>query len=259
MIDFHNHIIPEVDDGSKNIEMSLSMLQKAAQMGITKVVTTTHYNHPYMKERFPDFKVINTKLKKLEEEMKLHGINIEIISKSEIFFNESLLDFIDNENLIIGDRYMLIEFDFGFIPNNYEKILYQLQLKGITPIIAHPERYKFVQNDYSYIENWIDKGYKLQLTCGSILGNFGKKCLSTSLKMMEKGDFHLIGSDAHNDSNRNFAIKDCLNFIKGKSEKNFSILNENHQNLLAGDDIINCNKLERNDNFFEKIKKLVNY
>ena len=91
MIDFHNHIIPNVDDGSNSIEMSLSMLQKAAQTGITKVVTTTHYNHPYMKERFPDFKKINIKLDELRKEMLKNNLNIEIHSSAEVYFNESVL------------------------------------------------------------------------------------------------------------------------------------------------------------------------
>tara|TARA_B100000609_G_C17206063_1_gene431010 strand:+ start:942 stop:1721 length:780 start_codon:yes stop_codon:yes gene_type:complete len=259
MIDFHNHIIPDVDDGSKNIDMSISMLKTASHMGIRKIVSTTHYNHPFMKEKFPNFNIINSKLENLKDEMKIHNLDIEIISKAENFFDESLVNFINDENLTIGDKYMLIEFDFRFIPNNYEKILFQLQLEGITPIIAHPERYKFVQKNYDYIKNWIDKGYKLQLTCGSILGNFGKQCLLTCNRIMDEGDFHLIGSDAHNNKNRNFAIKECMDYIKEKSEKNFAILNNNHENLLNGKELINCNKLKRKNNFFEKIKKLVNY
>ena len=259
MIDFHNHVIPNVDDGSKSIKMSLSMLKKASDMGVKTVINTTHYNHPGMKERFPDFKKINLKLNQLEQEMLSKSINIDILSSAEVYFNEEILGFCDDKNIIIADKYMLIEFDFMFIPNNYENILFQLQLNGITPIIAHPERYKFVQNNHDYIKNWINKGYKLQLTCGSILGYFGESCLSTSHKIINEGNFHLIGSDAHNDGSRNFAIKDCFDLIKEKSEENYQILKENHQNLFDGGTLNSCVKIQKENTIFTFFKKLVNY
>lgn len=250
MIDFHNHIIPNVDDGSKSIEMSLSMLQKAAQTGITKVVTTTHYNHPYMKERFPNFEIINSKLSDLKKEMIRHKIDIEICSKAEVYFNESIVDFITDKNIIINNKYMLIEFDFNFLPKNYEKILFNLQVKGITPIIAHPERYKFVQKDYNIIKDWINKDYVLQISCGSILKHFGLKTFATTKKIIDNGDFHLAGSDAHSNLRRNFCLKEFLYFIKKNSNPiNCEILMDNANSLFSDDKLSKCKPLNKHSIF----------
>ncbi len=259
MIDFHNHIIPNVDDGSNSIEMSLSMLQKAAQTGITKVVTTTHYNHPYMKERFPDFKKINIKLDELRKEMLKNNLNIEIHSSAEVYFNESVLKFIDNKNIIIGDRYILIEFDFNFLPKNYEKILYKLQLLGKTPIIAHPERYKFVQRDYTILKDWIDKEFIIQISSGSLLKHFGNKSYELAKKIAYKGNFHLIGSDAHNDRKRNFCLKDSIEHLKKFNKANYyEMIEKNNNNLLEGKNLSLMPEIKDKNNFIFRLKRLVN-
>lgn len=249
MIDFHNHIIPEVDDGSKNIEMSLSMLKKANQMGIKKVVSTTHYNHPYMKERFPNFEIINSKLSDLKKEMIRHKIDIKICSKAEVYFNESIVDFITDKNIIINNKYMLIEFDFNFLPKNYEKILFDLQVKGITPIIAHPERYKFVQKNYNIIKDWINKDFILQISCGSILKHFGSKTFATTKKIIDNGDFHLAGSDAHSNLSRNFCLNEFLNFIKKSNSNNCEILMDNANSLFSDDKLNKCKPLNKRSIF----------
>jgi len=244
MIDFHNHIIPNVDDGSKNIRMSIRMIKNAAEMGITKIVSTTHYNHPTMKERFPNFDNINSELDQLKKEMISNKLTIEIVSSAEVYFNEDIINFYNNDSIIIGKKYMLIEFDFNLLPKNYERILFELQLKGITPIIAHPERYTFVQKDYSIINEWINRDYILQLSCGSIFDQFGSSALYSAKKIIKNGHFHLVGSDAHNDSNRNFCLKPFLNFLKKNGgENNVDILMKNANKLYNKNKLDKCSPL----------------
>lgn len=260
MIDFHNHVVNNIDDGSKNLKMSVEMIKHASNMGIKSIVNTVHYNHPLMKYKFPDFNFIDNQIDKINNVLKNEKISMKIYNSSEVYFDSKILDFINDKNIIIGDKYMLIEFDFHILPKNYEYILFELQLNNITPIIAHPERYRFVHNDYSIIKKWIDKDYKLQVNCGSLLRRFGNQSYKSAIKILENGNAHLIGSDAHNDNRRNFCMNEAIYFIKNNfingSDK---ILINNAYNLLNGDILNDCPLLiPKKNSIFKKIKKLVN-
>ena len=236
MIDFHNHIIPNLDDGSKSIEMSLNMLKEAQSQGITDVVNTVHFQHPKMDTKNTDYDFVISEIKKMEEIAKNNNININIHPASEVFFKFNLTEILDNPITTFGDgKYMLIEFDRLFFPRGYEDELFKLQLKNITPIIAHPERYRLVQKDFTIAEKWIKRGYIIQLDCASITGAFGKKTQKVAMDLLNSGLCHLIGSDAHNDNKRNFLMKFAIEIIKRKIHENVAtILIDNSTRILNG-------------------------
>ena len=210
MIDFHNHIIPNLDDGSKSIEMSLSMLKEAQSQGITDVINTVHFQHPKLYAKNTSYDFVINEVKKMEEIAHSNNINIKIHPASEVFFQFNLIDILDNPITTFGNnKYMLIEFNTLSFPKDYEYELYKLQLRGITPIIAHPERYRGIQKDVKLAKKWIERGYLVQIDCASILGGFGKNVQAAAIKLLQNGLCHLVGSDAHNDRNRNFMLKDA--------------------------------------------------
>ena len=187
MIDFHNHIIPNLDDGSKSVEMSLSMLKEAQAQGVTDVINTVHFQHPklYAKDTSYDF-VVN-EVKKMEEIAHSNNINIKIHAASEVFFQFNLTEILDNPITTFGNnKYMLIEFNTLSFPKGYEEELFKLQLKGITPIIAHPERYRGIQNDINLAKRWIERGCFIQIDCASILGGFGKNTQIAAIKLYDE-------------------------------------------------------------------------
>jgi len=236
MIDFHNHIIPNLDDGSKSVEMSLNMLREAESQGITEVINTIHYQHPKMDKKNTSFQFVIDEVKKMEDIAIQNGINIKIHPASEVFFQFNLTDIIDNPITTIGNgKYMLIEFQTLSLPEGYEEELFKLQLKGVTPIIAHPERYRPVQNNFELVKKWIERDYIIQIDCASIIGGFGKKTLDTAHKLLKNNLCHIIGSDAHNDKKRNFCLKDALS-ITGQliGKENVSIIKQNSEKILAG-------------------------
>ena len=87
-------------------------------------------------------------------------------------------------------------------------------MSGVTPIIAHPERYKAVHENFNIIYDWINSGCLIQIDCGSLLGLMGKKAKESSLSIIKEKCCHILASDAHNDTNRNFCIKDAYNIVK---------------------------------------------
>ena len=238
MIDFHNHIIPNLDDGSKSVEMSLSMLKEAQSQGITDVVNTVHYQHPKLYAKNTSYDFVINEVKKMEEIANSNNINIKIHAASEVFFQFNLTEILENPITTFGNsKYMLIEFNTLSFPKDYEQELFKLQLKGITPIIAHPERYREVQLNVELVKKWIERGFIVQIDCASILGTFGKNAKNAAIKLVENGFCHLIGSDAHNNKKRNFLLKPsiekCIDII---GEQSTEIIINNANKIINGQD-----------------------
>lgn len=215
MIDFHNHIIPNVDDGAKSLDMTLDMLREAQRQGISDVVSTIHFQHPKMDGKNTDYSFINAKYLDLKKELSESNININIHLGAEVFYLPNLTKILDNPLVTIGNgNFMLIEFQTKKLPPNYLNEFFKLQKEKITPIIAHPERYNEIQENIDLAEDWIQRGFVLQLDCGSILGHFGNKCRDISMELLDKGCIQLLGSDAHNNKTRNFCLKPAYDKIE---------------------------------------------
>ena len=141
MIDMHSHIIYGVDDGSKNKEMTLEMLKLSIECGVKKIVATPHY----MKGRFNvEYGEIKDKINELRQMVSEEKLDIEIYCGQEVYYRENILEYYEEGAIgtINDSRYMLIELPMReFDVNNVIDNLYELTLKGIVPIIAHPERY----------------------------------------------------------------------------------------------------------------------
>tara|TARA_Y100001970_G_scaffold27492_1_gene33576 strand:- start:36697 stop:37479 length:783 start_codon:yes stop_codon:yes gene_type:complete len=260
MIDFHNHVIPNVDDGPNDVKESLSMLQLAHDQGIKEVVQTVHFQHPKMFDKNVDY----TYLKKIVDDFQLilnkKNIDITLHLAAEVFYLPNLVEISNNPLLTIGNgKYMLIEFEPNIYPKNYENELFKLQSIGITPIIAHPERYRFVQQDISILDKWIDREYIIQIDAGSIIGKLGRIANKASLEMIDSGYIHLIGSDAHNNKNRNFCLKDAYSFLSKNYSKDLEMfLKTNAQKILLGEEVIMSSPFKKKSNsLFKKRFKFI--
>ena len=251
MIDFHNHIIPNLDDGSKSVEMSLSMLKEAQSQGVTDVINTVHFQHPKLYAKNTSYNFVINEVKKMEEIAHSNNINIKIHAASEVFFQFNLTEILDNKITTFGNnRYMLIEFQTLHLPKGYEEEIFKLQLKNIIPIIAHPERYRPIQNDFLLAKNWLDKGYLIQIDCASILGGFGKNAQTAAIKLLENGLCHLVGSDAHNNKTRNFLMKPALEKIRQIINQDaVDIIKGNSKKILNGEECVSYS-FSKQKNFF---------
>ena len=240
MIDFHNHILPDVDDGPHTIEESISMLKHAQNQGITEVINTVHFQHPKMDGRNVDYSYLLKQVDILQKRLNKEKINITIHLSAEVFYLPNLVEISKNPLVTLGSKkYMLIEFKNNIYPFGYENQFYELQLNGITPIVAHPERYRFIQNDINILQLWKDRGYLIQIDGGSILGDFGKITREISLEMIKNGFVNLIGSDSHNIKKRNFCLFDAYEEIESIFNKNIvEILKINVLSVLKGKKVV---------------------
>ena len=236
MIDFHNHILPNIDDGSKSLDISLKMLESASQQGIREVVNTVHFQHPKVEMEDISYSRIKNKLQNLQNELNKNNIDIKLHSGAEVFFLPNLLKLKDNPLATFDNgKYMLIEFPSLQIPQIQRQQLFDLKLSGVTPIIAHPERYKNVQDDVSMVSDWLEAGCIIQVDAGSILGGLGSKSKKVAEEIVKNGWCQIIGSDSHNSTNRNFCLKEALHLSKkwiGDIAGN--MVNENPKAVLEG-------------------------
>jgi protein-tyrosine phosphatase len=194
MIDLHSHILFETDDGSNNIEESVKMAKEAYTAGFTTICCTPHYLEPqYKKTKKENEETLN----KLKEALAKENIPIELLLGNEIFIVQNMEKLIEEgkASQLGASEYILIELPMFQKLNNAIDILRDLPYSKI--ILAHPERYKYVQKDISYLDEFIEMGVLLQCNYESILGKYGIKAQKTMKKLLKQGKVDLLSTDTH--------------------------------------------------------------
>ena len=195
LVDFHNHLLPGIDDGSKSIEQSLEMLKIYNDLGIEKVIASPHI----FKDLYPNTpKTIkksydSLKPSLIDQETKVLGYGAEYMV-DEFFLKE--LDK-KNELLTCFKNHVLIEIPFFGQLKLLEEALFKLQNMGYIPILAHPERYVAIESSKK-IEELKSRGAKMQLNALSLIGFYGKEVKEKSFKFLRSQMYDLICTDAHN-------------------------------------------------------------
>ena len=213
MIDLHTHILPGVDDGVEDFEQAKIVAESAVKQGITHLVATPHY----MKGRYelePD--EIVAKCKKLEKSLNKEDINVKILPGNEVYLKQDTARDIHRGKVkaINDSHYLLVELPMGEYPKYLNDSLYDIRAMGYRPIIAHPERYRYVQANPNLVYQWNDNGIAVQMNAGSLLGLFGSTVQATAQKLLSNNLVQLIGSDLHSDRRRKENLAEGLAYIK---------------------------------------------
>lgn len=194
MIDLHSHILFETDDGSKTIEESVKMAKEAESAGFTTICCTPHYLEPrYIKTKEENKQT----LERLKQELSNSEINIELVLGNEIFITNNIEELVDSKKTsTLGEsEYILFELPlFQKLPNAID-ILRNLPYSKM--ILAHPERYEYVQKDLSYLDDFIEMGILLQGNYESIIGKYGRRAQKTIKKLLKQRKIDLLSTDAH--------------------------------------------------------------
>lgn len=198
MYDIHCHILPGLDDGSDNIEESVIMAKLAAEHGTKAIIATPHSNIPNsFQNQFS--KTYEEKIQELNARLQADNVPVRILPGHEIFAHGDFLQQIKNGQLITLNNsvYPLIEFDFYKHPRTVFPKLEQLLAEGYVPIVAHPERYEFIQYDDEAAEYIKEIGCLIQLNKGSVTGNFGRSAQVAAHSILERQLADFVASDAH--------------------------------------------------------------
>lgn len=236
MIDFHTHILPGIDDGSRNIEETLELLKEAEKNGFDKIVLTPHYLEDTYEVNEENRSVL---LKKVEEYIKESKVKMYLAN--EIYVTHNMLDLLKEKqaSTINGTRYLLFELPMTRNISNLNSIIYGLLENKYIPIIAHPERYKFVQEDPNMLIDLINLGVLFQANFGSLIGIYGNDARKTIKQLLKANMVHFMGSDVHRAKTiypqMNKIMKELSKIIS--DEKIEEITKKNPELVLQGEEI----------------------
>ncbi|MFJ5747634.1 tyrosine-protein phosphatase [Peribacillus frigoritolerans] len=213
MIDIHCHILPGVDDGAADMKESFNMAREAVEAGITHIFATPHH----LNEKYVNVKSdIIDRAVRLNESFQLEKIPLTIHLGQEVRIHRDIFTSLEKEEILTLDdngTYLLLELPSGRVPTYTQEVIYELLLKGITPIIVHPERNKELIENHKLLFELVQEGALTQLTSGSIIGLFGKNVKSFSKKILEHNLAHFIATDAHNIGTRGFTLQEAYETI----------------------------------------------
>lgn len=197
MKDIHTHILPGIDDGSKSWEESIKLLSELESAGVTELVLTPHYIEDTKYTCNVEKK--EKLLKELLSKMKSENINIKLYLGNEIYFSENLLKLLKNKEIsgINNSKYLLIELPVLNMPNNVKNVFSELIYSGYKVILAHPERYYYVMDDLTLIEDLLRMGVIMQGDYLSLFGKYGTGAKKTLKKLLKKDYISLLASDTH--------------------------------------------------------------
>lgn len=197
MVDIHSHILNNIDDGSKSIEESIKILKEYEKINITDVVLTPHYI--YEGNYQVDNKIKQKLFDELNKKLQQENININLYLGNEIYANDNIIELLNDNKIssINNSKYLLIEFPIYVENKQSYNIIHNIVLSGYIPIIAHPERYKYVQRNFNILNEYIKLGALLQINKDSLFGKYGKEAKKTVKKMIKKRLVTTIGTDLH--------------------------------------------------------------
>ncbi len=232
MIDFHSHILPKIDDGSKSYEESLAMLQEAYNVGFDKVISTSHY-------AINCYEAPEYKRKELIDDLNLEQNIPEILLGSEIFLTYNIVELLKEfkASTINGTNYVLIELPLKQQFPNFKDVINRLKENNYIPILAHPERYSIIQKNFKILYELKDMGVLFQANYGSIIGMYGFFAKQTMKKMLKDDLISLLGSDAHKEKSIYLevpkAISQILNYISNADLEKLTTTNA--EKILRGE------------------------
>jgi protein-tyrosine phosphatase len=195
--DMHSHLLPGIDDGSPDMATSLKLIRGMHELGFTKLITTPHI----LWEMYPNTQeIILKKLELVREAVKAEGLNVEIHAAAEYFLDEHVEALVrENQPLLpISGNMLLVEFSMAYPSHGLKDILFGMQMRDYQPVIAHPERYAYLEHNKSFYEELKEIGCLFQLNILSLGGHYGKSVQELAQYLVKKGYYDLVGTDLHN-------------------------------------------------------------
>lgn len=201
MIDLHCHILPGVDDGPAAIEESVAMAAAAVRDGTRTIVATPHGGEWSYNGTFAE---TLQRTGNLQAELARRGIELELLAGLEVHIAPDLASRHARGNAFTlnGSRYLLVELPFQVMPAYTEQALFDLQLRQLVPVIAHPERNAQIVARPEILKGMVDRGMLAQVTAGSLTGLFGQKTREAAELLLTHNLVHVIASDGHSASDR---------------------------------------------------------
>lgn len=196
-VDMHSHLIPGIDDGSKNMEESISMIRRLKDLGLRKLITTPHVMSEFYRNT-PE--IIMMGLEDLRIALDKEGVNIEIEAAAEYYLDEIFLEKVQNGEklLTLANNYVLVETGFMNKPQMLFDIFFAMEMNGYKPVLAHPERYQYLIQDKKLLGELLDRDIYFQVNLLSLTGFYSKPIKNFAEMLLDEKKVRFFGTDCHN-------------------------------------------------------------
>jgi protein-tyrosine phosphatase len=194
-VDIHSHLLPGIDDGARTFEQTLGLVQALQGFGVSQFVTTPHIMHQVWDNTKES--ILSLKDQTISE-LEKNDISVTFRAASEYLIDNQFVKlFQTGELLTLKDNYVLVEMSYMNAPIQLYNILFDLQVAGYIPVLAHPERYTFYHNNFDEYVKLKRVGCLFQLNLLAVVGYYGKEIAKTAEQLLEKGMYDFVGSDVH--------------------------------------------------------------
>ncbi len=207
MIDVHNHLLFGIDDGSRSIEESVSIIRKLSKIGITDIILTPHYikDSSYVSPKSNNIKL----MKQLKEALEYNNINVNLYLGNEIYIDKDIEKLLYQRQMssLNNTNFLLVELPMSGQWDGYQDVFMDLLNIECQVVLAHPERYNSFQEDFNKIYELRDMGVIFQCNVGSLIGQYGKSAKKVVKRMLKEDLIYMFGTDIHHE-------KDDYNFLE---------------------------------------------
>ena len=245
MVDLHCHLLPGIDDGSKNMKVSLRLAKEATENGITHALLTPHHmNGRYVNHKKDVIKLTN----EFRQQLMKHRIPLTVFPGQEVRINGQLIDALDKDDILFADednRYLMLEFPDDDVPHYTNQMIFELQQRGITPVIVHPERNTKIMAHPDLFYQLLEKGCLSQITASSYVGTFGKKVENFSRRLIENGQGYLFASDAHDLPGRKYEMQQAFAKLRQEFGNELVIRYSNNARSIINGENVPFNEIKR--------------
>jgi len=190
--DMHSHLLPGIDDGSPDTDTSIELIKGLTELGYSKLITTPHIMSDMYRNDAETIRAAHAELKDLQLMQPSHAA-------AEYFMDDYFDTLLENDVplLTIKDNWVLVEFSFVGAPVNLKEKIFELQIKGYQPVLAHPERYIYFFTNKKWYDDLKDGGCLFQLNLLSLTPYYGKVATDLAQYLLKKKYINLLGTDLH--------------------------------------------------------------
>lgn len=245
MVDLHCHLLPGIDDGSKSMEISLRMAREATENGVTHALLTPHH----MNGRYVNHKQdVIQQTKEFQKQINAHDIPLTVFPGQEVRINGQLLEALDKDDILFADtagKYMMLEFPDDDVPYYTNQMIFNLQQRGVMPVIVHPERNTKIMAEPDIIYRLLENGCFSQITASSYVGTFGKKVENFSRQLIEAGQGYIFASDAHDLPGRKYEMRQAFEKMQREFGGEISDRYQQNARLIINGENVPLNEIRK--------------
>lgn len=194
--DMHSHLLPGIDDGAPDLEASLQLIRGMEALGYRRLITTPHILWDMYKNT-PD--TIQRALETVQEALVKEGIGVELKAAAEYYIDDHVEELLARKErlLTLGDNMVLVEFSMVHPPMGVKEVLFEMQMQGYQPIVAHPERYSYLARNKEFYDELKDAGCLFQLNILSLNGGYGRTVTELAQYLLKHEFYSFAGTDLH--------------------------------------------------------------